>query len=183
MKVDDVRALALALPGATEQPHFEMTSFRIGTKIFATVPPGQDAVHVFVADELAQAVAQEHPQNVELLWWGKKLSGVRVGLTQPGDPWAQRTDGDGPGPGTPPAEPPAELLTEPPAELLTEPPAELLTEPPAELLTEPPVEPPVEPLAEPLTEPLADLLADLLAEAWRRKAPRALVAEHDAGGR
>ena len=83
MRVDDVRALALALPGTTEQPHFELTSFRVGTKIFATLPPGQDAVHVFVADELAQAVAQEHPETVELLWWGNRLSGVRIRLTPP----------------------------------------------------------------------------------------------------
>ncbi|MCC6919394.1 MAG: MmcQ/YjbR family DNA-binding protein [Alphaproteobacteria bacterium] len=32
-----VRALALALPEATEAPHFEATSFRIRKKIFATL--------------------------------------------------------------------------------------------------------------------------------------------------
>lgn len=31
------RQIALGLPGATEQPHFEKTSFRIGKKIFATL--------------------------------------------------------------------------------------------------------------------------------------------------
>jgi hypothetical protein len=31
------RALALALPEATEQPHFERASFRVGKKIFATM--------------------------------------------------------------------------------------------------------------------------------------------------
>ncbi len=30
------RQIALSLPEATEQPHFEKTSFRIGKKIFAT---------------------------------------------------------------------------------------------------------------------------------------------------
>jgi len=32
-----VRALALALPEAVEAPHFEATSFRVRTKIFATM--------------------------------------------------------------------------------------------------------------------------------------------------
>jgi len=80
MRVDDVRALALGLPGTSEQPHFDLTSFRVGTKIFATVPPSQDVVRVFVGDELAEAVVQEHGESVELLWWGKKLSGVQVRL-------------------------------------------------------------------------------------------------------
>jgi hypothetical protein len=31
------RKLALSFPGATEAPHFERTSFRVGTKIFATL--------------------------------------------------------------------------------------------------------------------------------------------------
>ncbi len=124
MRVDDVRAVALALPGTTERPHFELTSFRVGTKIFATVPPGQDVVHVFVADELARAVAQEHPETVELLWWGKRLSGVRIRLAPPGDPSTpvdDRLDGD----------------------------------------------------------QQTELVTELLTEAWRRKAPRALVAERD----
>jgi predicted DNA-binding protein (MmcQ/YjbR family) len=34
--LDTFRKLALALPEATEQPHFEKTSFRINKKIFAT---------------------------------------------------------------------------------------------------------------------------------------------------
>jgi len=31
------RQMALGLPGATEQPHFEKTSFRAGKKIFVTL--------------------------------------------------------------------------------------------------------------------------------------------------
>ena len=33
----DLRRLALALPGASEEPHFDLTSYRVGKKIFATV--------------------------------------------------------------------------------------------------------------------------------------------------
>ena len=35
---DDIRALALSLPEAIEQPHFERPSFRVRGKIFATLP-------------------------------------------------------------------------------------------------------------------------------------------------
>jgi hypothetical protein len=34
-----VRRLALSLPETTEEPHHDMTSFRVGGKIFATVTP------------------------------------------------------------------------------------------------------------------------------------------------
>jgi hypothetical protein len=39
MKVDQVRRIALALHLASEQPHFHYASFRVGRKIFATLPP------------------------------------------------------------------------------------------------------------------------------------------------
>ena len=43
------RALALALPEALEQPHFDRASFRVRGKIFATLPPvGEDGVHKVV---------------------------------------------------------------------------------------------------------------------------------------
>ena len=35
--VETFREIALSFPGASEQPHFEKTSFRIGKKIFATL--------------------------------------------------------------------------------------------------------------------------------------------------
>ena len=34
----DIRALALSLPEAVEQPHFDRPSFRVRGKIFATLP-------------------------------------------------------------------------------------------------------------------------------------------------
>lgn len=36
---DDIRRLALALPEAHEEPHFDSTSFRVKGKIFATLDP------------------------------------------------------------------------------------------------------------------------------------------------
>jgi predicted DNA-binding protein (MmcQ/YjbR family) len=36
VSIDTFRKLALSFPGATEEPHFEKTSFRVKNKIFAT---------------------------------------------------------------------------------------------------------------------------------------------------
>jgi predicted DNA-binding protein (MmcQ/YjbR family) len=36
VSIDTFRKLALSFPGATEEPHFEKTSFRVKKKIFAT---------------------------------------------------------------------------------------------------------------------------------------------------
>jgi hypothetical protein len=80
MRPSDVRRLALALPESTEAPHHEMTSFRVGGKIFATMPPDNDRVHIFVSQEEVAASCAENPGVVEELWWGKKLSGCRVML-------------------------------------------------------------------------------------------------------
>jgi hypothetical protein len=79
MTPDDVRALALALPETTEQPHFERTSFRVAGKIFATMPPDGETANVLLGEEDARAAA-EATDGVELLWWGRRLSGVRVVL-------------------------------------------------------------------------------------------------------
>ena len=57
-----------------------MTSFRVGGKIFATMPPSGDRVHIFVTPAEVAASCAEYPGVVEELWWGKKLSGCRVEL-------------------------------------------------------------------------------------------------------
>jgi hypothetical protein len=75
-----VRKLALALPEATEQPHHELTSFRVRGKIFATMPPEGGRLHVFVPEEQVASYRAEFPAMVEEQWWGKKLSGCRVDL-------------------------------------------------------------------------------------------------------
>ena len=82
MTEDDVRSMALALPGTTEAPHHDRTSFRVGGKIFATMPPEGDSVNVLLDEEEARAAAEESPDWVELLWWGRRLSGVRVDLAR-----------------------------------------------------------------------------------------------------
>ncbi len=81
MTEDDVRRLALALPGTTEAPHHERTSFRVG-KIFATLLPGSGSVNLFLPEEEARAVAEESPGWVRLLHWGQRLEGVTVDLAE-----------------------------------------------------------------------------------------------------
>jgi hypothetical protein len=73
-----VRRLALGLPESAEAPHHDMTSFRVAGKIFATVPPEGDRIHVFVTEDVVAAYRAEFPDAVEELWWGNKLSGCRV---------------------------------------------------------------------------------------------------------
>jgi hypothetical protein len=75
---DGVRKLALALPEATEQPHHDMTSFRVRGKIFATMPPDGGRLHVFLPEGEVASYCAEFPSAVEELWWGKKLSGCRI---------------------------------------------------------------------------------------------------------
>lgn len=77
-----VRRLALALPEAAEAPHHHMTSFRVGGKIFATVPPEGERVHVFVDPDEVPAYCAEFPGAVTELRWGDTCSGCRVDLRQ-----------------------------------------------------------------------------------------------------
>ena len=76
MQFDDALATVLALPGTFEADHHGRRSFRVGDgKVLVTVP--QDGVlNVMVDDDLARSAAGA--PGVDLLWWGRRLSGVRV---------------------------------------------------------------------------------------------------------
>lgn len=80
MDVELARRFALALPEATEQPHFELSSFRVRGRIFATVPPGGLTLRIFVEEEQARAAVAGAPAVHAQLWWGRKLAGVEVAL-------------------------------------------------------------------------------------------------------
>ena len=80
MKAEAVRKFALSLPDATEEPHFHFTSFRIGGKIFATMPPGGALLHVFVPEEERQVAASARPDLCEVLHWGKRVVGLKIEL-------------------------------------------------------------------------------------------------------
>lgn len=80
MTLDDVRKLALSLPESSEEPHHHYTSFRVRGKIFATAPPDETHVHVFVDGERRELAIAMFPDVCEPLMWGKKVVGVRVAL-------------------------------------------------------------------------------------------------------
>ena len=82
MRIDRVRRFALSLPEAVEAPHFDHASFRVGGKIFATVPPDQRHLHVFVGEEQREPALALHPGFIEKLPWGGKIVGLRITLAQ-----------------------------------------------------------------------------------------------------
>jgi hypothetical protein len=98
--IDEAVAAALALPGVTEADHHGRRSFRVGAgKVLATLP-ADGVLNVMVGEDLAHAVSAQ--PGVELLWWGRRLSGVRVELAAVDpvlleellqDAWSRRTGG------------------------------------------------------------------------------------------
>ena len=78
MTIAQVRRCALALPEATEEPHFHFSSFRVRGKIFATVPPEADHMHVFLAQDVRDKALAAEPDFLTELRWGKKVVGLRV---------------------------------------------------------------------------------------------------------
>ena len=82
MKLQQVRKFALSLPEATEEPHFEYTSFRVRGKIFATVPPEGVVMHIFVDNDQRAPLIPAHPEIFSALHWGAKVVGIKVLLAQ-----------------------------------------------------------------------------------------------------
>jgi hypothetical protein len=80
MKLAAVRKFAFSLPEVTEEPHFDMTSFRVRGKIFVTAPPEETHIHVFVDDALRGPALAVHPDFIEPLLWGGKVRGLRIAL-------------------------------------------------------------------------------------------------------
>jgi len=77
-----VRRLALALPESGEAPHHDMTSFRVAVKIFATMPPDERYLHVFLDELEIQACCAEFGDAVTGLWWGTRRRGCRIELAR-----------------------------------------------------------------------------------------------------
>lgn len=80
MKLEQARRHALSLPETTEEPHFELWSFRVKGKIFATVPADGNHLRIFIDESEARSIAAADPAAFEELWWGKRLCGVEVDL-------------------------------------------------------------------------------------------------------
>jgi hypothetical protein len=82
LKLETVRKHALSLNDVTEEPHHEYSSFRVRGKIFVTVPPHADAIHVFLAEEDRELALTLYPDWAQKLLWGGKARGLRINLGQ-----------------------------------------------------------------------------------------------------
>ena len=82
MKLSEIRNHALSLPKVTEEPHFDLSSFRIHGKIFATITPDERHLRVFIGEQDRERVIAIDGANFEKLWWGKKVMGLRVHFRQ-----------------------------------------------------------------------------------------------------
>jgi hypothetical protein len=80
MKIDAVRKHAMGLEAVTEEPHHDSSSFRVRGKIFVTVPPAENVIHVFVPEEDRETALALYPDFLEKLVWGGKVVGLRVAL-------------------------------------------------------------------------------------------------------
>jgi YjbR len=80
MKIDPIRKFALALEAVTEEPHHHFSSFRVRGKIFVTIPPGEEYLHVFVNEQARETALALYPEFIEKLLWGEKVVGLRVSL-------------------------------------------------------------------------------------------------------
>jgi len=82
LKLEQARRFALSLPETAEEPHFELSSFRVRGKIFATVPVDGKHLHIFVDEQHRESAVIAQPASFEKLWWGSKVVGVRVVLAK-----------------------------------------------------------------------------------------------------
>ncbi len=81
LSADDARRLALSLAGAVEQDHHGRPSFRVDGRIFATL---WDVEHmnVMLDEPGIHTAVQSLPELCAEVWWGKRLSAVRVDLVR-----------------------------------------------------------------------------------------------------
>jgi len=80
---EQARQLALALPEAVEQDHHGRPSFRIAGKIFAT-QWDEDHMNVMLDEGGILTAVHREPGTCEEVWWGKRLTAVRVNLGRVG---------------------------------------------------------------------------------------------------
>jgi hypothetical protein len=81
LSADDARRIALALPEAVEQDHHGRPSFRVSKRIFATLWDPEH-MNVMVDEPGILTAVQAQPDICTEVYWGKRLSAVRVDLRQ-----------------------------------------------------------------------------------------------------
>jgi len=76
---EQARRLALALPEAVELDHHGRPSFRVAGKIFAT-QRDDEHMNVMLDEGGILTAVEREPGTFEEVWWGKRLTAVRVDL-------------------------------------------------------------------------------------------------------
>ena len=74
-----VRRPALALPGAAEQEHHGLPSFRVAGRIFATLP-GPTRLRAMLDEHGIRSAAATWPHACSEFYWGKRLACVEIEL-------------------------------------------------------------------------------------------------------
>lgn len=84
MTPEAFRALALSMPGAREAPHFQRTSFRVGTKIFATMTAdGVEAmVPVHPIERCLAMLASDPVAYIDHGGWTRRLGSLGLRLAR-----------------------------------------------------------------------------------------------------
>lgn len=82
MDLKAIRSQALSLPEVTEEPHFDLASFRVRGKIFITVPPAETHLHLFVSEQERELALALYPEFIEKLMWGQRVAGLRLTLSK-----------------------------------------------------------------------------------------------------
>jgi len=75
----EARQLALALPEAVEHDHHGRPSFRVAGKIFATLRD-ENHMNVMLDEGGILTAVDSDRETYEEVWWGKRLTAVRVNL-------------------------------------------------------------------------------------------------------
>ena len=70
-KCDDVRRLALALPGVEEVGHWGVPAFRTKRRIFITLRPLEQKAMFHLTEEHQEILFEARPEAFEPLHWGK----------------------------------------------------------------------------------------------------------------
>jgi hypothetical protein len=76
---EHARSIALSLPETCEHDHHGLASFRVGGKVFATVPD-DDHLRIMVGEAEIRAAAARDPQRCREFYWGARLACVVVDL-------------------------------------------------------------------------------------------------------
>lgn len=77
--LNELRYLALSFPDTSEEEHHDRPSFRVGGKVFATLPDDEH-LNVLLDAEAAHIAATVTPDCCVPLLAGERVSGIRVRL-------------------------------------------------------------------------------------------------------